>query len=186
LLIGTFDGSTTKDNWGMQRSGIGFVIKDKDSIVMRKAKSIKGCTNYKAEYLALLELSRGLVELQPKGMVIIKGDCDSVIDHVNELLADPELGSANTHNKAHYGIAKEITKNLQSIPKFHPRLIWTARKNNKLADDLSGKASGRHIKYIYKRKNNRNSNRTQRTSRSPAGLFIKIEDSNGQETSRSI
>lgn len=179
MLIAHFDGSTRKTTEGI-KSGIGFVVKDTlETVIVKKSRSIKGCSSYKAEYTALLELCHELKKLKPMGMVIIKGDSESIITHVNELYKDPTAFS----KKAYWNIAKECVKILRQIPKCHFHFMWVKRVYNKEADLMSGKASGKYRKHRMERwSHDVTKNRTTRRIYEDNGPNIQVTEQNNNLT----
>ena len=171
MLIVSFDGSSIKDQNGNIRTGIGYIIKDTlGNKIESRAKNVKGCRSYKAEYLALEELSKALVRIQPKGMVIIRGDADFVINHVKDLYNDKEIKRALGYS----GIAKRIVKNLKSTTRCHYYFMWVPRDQNKDADRISGRASGKYSNLFRRKKSGRN--RTNKRPRKNLRVYIPIQE----------
>jgi len=152
MLIVDFDASTTFSD-GQNRSGIGYVIRDTKGLIIKKGcRSIKTVEPNKAEWISLLSVSEVLKELNPKGMIIIRGDNESVITQIKKYY-DNNIEEENRTKYAH--LIKKIISNLKSISKLHPRFYWISRNKNKRADKMAGLASGKYTKFNYKKEKHR-------------------------------
>jgi hypothetical protein len=166
MLIADFDASTRFVD-GHKRTGIGYIIRDTSGVIIKKGcKSIKAVEPNKAEYLSLLHLSEVLKVLKPMGMIIIRGDNQSVITHSNLLYNNEEEPAYRTY----YSVVKKIINNLKSIPKLHPRFFWIPRDKNKRADKMAGLASGKYTKINFQKDKNHGRPNSTKWRRKPPRL----------------
>lgn len=123
-FIAYYDGSA-KPNPGDMHIG-GYIKNNAGDTIWTMSKSAGFGTNNQAEYLALLEVSKKLVELGAKEAKIY-GDSQLTVNQVNGKWQVKDQKMVNLH--------KLVKQNFSQIDKV--KLKWVQRNQNSLADKLS-------------------------------------------------
>lgn len=118
-----FDGSAAPNPGDMN---IGGHIKNKQHTVSKFSKNMGYGTNNEAEYLALTELVRKIIQLRIKKVEIF-GDSQLVVNQVN--------GTFKVKKENIKKLANRVKVFLKQIPDW--KLTWVERSKNKEADALS-------------------------------------------------
>jgi ribonuclease HI len=129
LYTACFDGSVKLCQKNGHRASIAYVIYDSNKqIIYEHSQRIKKYNSMQAEYIALVELLKKIIELDLKN-VMIYSDCMNLVSH----LKSRSIVVKESIIK-YYLLAKELLVKINDC-----NLFWIKRKYNKYADYLTKK-----------------------------------------------